>query len=54
MADSYGPRTYLIGQIVSALIQRSIVPIKWEQVADDAILLADLILDRMQYPKKTT
>lgn len=46
MPDSYGPRTYLVGRIISALIMAH--P-DWDefQLSDIAVTVADKTIDRM-------
>ncbi len=46
MPDSYGPRTYLVGRIISALIIAGNDPDDMETV-ECTVTLSDRILDRM-------
>ena len=57
--ESIGPRIYLVGQILPALIevwqrklkqQRMPPNLSPEEVVDEAIRWADLTLERMQWP----
>ncbi len=48
MADSYGPRIYLVGRILSALLTKP-----WsdhDECVNEAIRLADLTLDKLTWP----
>ena len=53
---SFGPRTYLVGQILQALVMREEMPIMERRrsgLANAAVLLADAVIDRMSYePEK--
>lgn len=43
MPDSYGPRTYLVGQILPMLLTQK----PYDEAVREAIRLADLALDTM-------
>lgn len=45
MKEAFGARTYLVGQILAGLAGNE--KATWEQIADDAILLADLTIHKM-------
>lgn len=48
---SFGPRTYFVGLILSALIQREgLLSRPSKDLIDEAIRIADLTLERMQWP----
>lgn len=54
MSESIGPRTYLVGQILPALIQKAEIKdptLVWmKEIAEHAVKIADHALDRMQWP----
>lgn len=52
MADSFGPRTYLVGQILPILLpdRKDSTDETTLAVIDAAIRLADMVMERMQWP----
>ena len=54
MADSFGPRTYLVGQILNGLTMTgsNLVASDPKSLADAVVRLADAVLDRLQTSSK--
>lgn len=47
MAEAIGPRTYLVGQVLPALLELKDYEASDDDVAERAITLVDLVLDKM-------